>query len=74
MNGDDEAYDDLRETFDYNDRDGNGKIDLEEFVGMLADLEADVSAAEARIGFETIDSDGDGAIEFDEFLDWWNEQ
>ena len=74
MNGDDEATDDLKESFDYNDRDGNGRIDLEEFIGMLDDLEAEVSDDEARIGFETIDSDGDGAIELDEFLGWWNER
>lgn len=74
MNGDDEATDDLKESFDYNDRDGNGRIDLGEFISMLDELEAGVSDDEARIGFETIDADGDGAIEFGEFLEWWNER
>jgi Ca2+-binding EF-hand superfamily protein len=40
---------------------------------MLRDLEARVSAEEARIGFSEIDIDDDGVIDIDEFVDWWQE-
>lgn len=64
----------LRESFNYNDPNADGKIDLDEFRRMLDDLEAGVSADEARIGFDEIDTDDDGAIGFDEFISWWSER
>lgn len=64
----------LRESFRYNDPNGDGRIDFREFVNMLKDLEADVDANEARIGFDEIDTDNDHAIEFEEFVDWWSER
>lgn len=64
----------LRESFRYNDPNGDGKIDFREFVNMLRDLEANVDDGEARIGFDEIDTDKDHAIEFEEFVDWWSER
>lgn len=64
----------LRESFQYNDPNGDGKIDFGEFVQMLDDLEANVDREEARIGFDEIDIDKDHAIEFDEFIEWWSER
>ena len=64
----------LRESFQYNDPNGDGKIDFSEFRNMLRDLEANVAADEARIGFSEIDTDNDSAIEFDEFIEWWSER
>lgn len=64
----------LRESFNYNDPNGDGKIDFGEFRQMLDDLEAGVSAEEARIGFDEIDIDNDGVIEFDEFIAWWGDR
>ena len=61
----------LRESFRYNDPNGDGKIDFREFRNMLTDLEANATIDEARIGFDEIDTDSDGAIEFEEFVDWW---
>jgi len=61
----------LRESFDYNDRDGDGRIEFDEFVKMLEELEAGASEEEARIGFREIDTRQDGSIAFDEFVDWW---
>ncbi len=61
----------LREDFAFNDADGNGRIDFDEFRGLLQDLEAGMSDEEARIGFADIDQNGDGAIEFEEFVAWW---
>ncbi|HSG64576.1 MAG TPA: EF-hand domain-containing protein [Gammaproteobacteria bacterium] len=74
MIDDEQSLEDLKESFDYNDRDGDGKIDLDEFASMLDELDAEVNKDEARIGFKAIDSDRDGAIEFDEFVDWWNDR
>jgi calcium-binding protein CML len=64
----------LRESFNYNDPNADGKIDFDEFRRMLDDLGAGVSADEARIGFDEIDTDDDGAIGFDEFISWWSER
>lgn len=71
---DDEQLDELRETFDYNDRDGDGRIELDEFVMMLDELEAGMSEREARTGFEEIDSNDDGLVDFREFVAWWREE
>lgn len=68
--GEEEARE-LRESFDYNDRDGDGRIEFDEFVKMLEELEAGASEEEARIGFREIDTRQDGSIAFDEFVDWW---
>ncbi len=64
----------LRESFDYNDRDGDGRIEFDEFVKMLEELEAGASEEEARIGFRELDTHQDGSIAFDEFVDWWRER
>lgn len=66
-----EERQELKEAFDFNDSDNNGKIDFVEFIAMLEGLEAGIDAAQAQIGFETVDTDGDGSISFDEFLEWW---
>jgi calmodulin len=68
-----EQLDELRETFDYNDRDEDGRIEPEEFVQMLDELGAEMSEKEARIGFQDIDTNDDGLIDFDEFVAWWTE-
>lgn len=68
-----EQLEELRESFDYNDRDDDGQIELDEFVAMLDELGADVSDKEARIGFNDIDSNDDGLIDFDEFIAWWTD-
>jgi calmodulin len=61
----------LREAFDYNDRNSDGMIQLEEFLEMLEELEADMSDREARIGFKDIDTNDDGLVDFGEFVEWW---
>ncbi len=66
-----EQLEELRETFEYNDRDGDGSIELDEFKVMLDELESGMSAEEARLGFRDIDTNDDGLIDFDEFVAWW---
>ena len=68
-----EELDELREAFDYNDRDGDGRIQLDEFSAMLDELEAQMSDTDIEIGFKDIDTNDDGLIDFGEFVDWWAE-
>jgi calmodulin/calcium-binding protein CML/plastin-2 len=68
-----EELDELRETFDYNDRDNDGRIQLDEFAAMLDELEAEMSKNEIEIGFKDIDVNDDGLVDFDEFVAWWTE-
>jgi Ca2+-binding EF-hand superfamily protein len=67
----DEERRELKEAFDFNDSDGNGKIDFVEFVAMLNGLEAGIDTAQAQFGFEEVDTDNDGMVSFDEFVEWW---
>lgn len=69
-----EEFDELKESFEYNDSNEDGKIEFDEFVNMLSELEADVEVEQARVGFRLIDTDHDGAIELDEFVEWWTER
>jgi calmodulin len=68
-----EQLDELRETFDYNDRDGDGRIQVDEFSAMLDELEADMTDKDIEIGFKDIDTNDDGLIDFQEFVAWWAE-
>jgi Ca2+-binding EF-hand superfamily protein len=69
-----EEFEELAESFDYNDSDKDGMIEFPEFVAMLNALEAGVAVAEARVGFNEIDSDDDGSIDLDEFIEWWTDR
>jgi calmodulin len=68
-----EELDELREAFDYNDRDGDGRIQLDEFSAMLDELEAGMTGTDIEIGFQDIDTNDDGLIDFQEFVAWWAE-
>jgi Ca2+-binding EF-hand superfamily protein len=68
-----EQLDELREAFDYNDRDGDGRIQLDEFSAMLDELEAGMTDSDIEIGFQDIDTNDDGLIDFQEFVAWWAE-
>lgn len=66
-----DQLDELREDFDFNDANHDGRIQYREFVALLGGLEAGMPDEEARIGFGEIDTDDDGVIGFDEFVAWW---
>ncbi|HJR69912.1 MAG TPA: EF-hand domain-containing protein [Gammaproteobacteria bacterium] len=68
-----EELDELREAFDYNDRDADGRIQVGEFAEMLDELEADMAPKEIEVGFQDIDTNDDGLIDFGEFVAWWTE-
>ena len=64
----------LREDFDYNDLNSDGRLTLGEFIRYMKNMDEDVTSEECEIGFDTIDTNRDGAIEFDEFLAWWTDR
>jgi calmodulin len=66
-----QQLDELREDFDFNDTDHDGRINHHEFVELIELLDENMDAASLRVGFREIDIDHDGAITFDEFVDWW---
>jgi Ca2+-binding EF-hand superfamily protein len=61
----------LRETFDFNDVNKDGRLTLGEFIRFMESTDENITSAECEIGFDAIDSDRDGAISFDEFHEWW---
>jgi Ca2+-binding EF-hand superfamily protein len=63
----------LRQSYDRFDSDGDGWIVQKEFERLLQLLDADLSADECGLAFESADEDGDGSISFEEFMKWWTE-
>ncbi len=61
----------IKENFDYFDRDGNGRIDYGEFVELMNALNAELTGEQARLGFESLDTDESGQIDLAEFQAWW---
>ena len=60
----------LREDFDYNDLNHDGRLTLGEFIRFMHNIDENMTAEECQIGFDEIDSNRDGAIEFKEFEAW----
>jgi Ca2+-binding EF-hand superfamily protein len=63
----------LREDFDYNDLNRDGRLTLGEFIRFMEAADENITAEEAQIGFDEIDADRDGSISFDEFHAWWTQ-
>ena len=55
----------IRKDFSFFDRDGNGQIDLPEFIELLTVISPKTKASRTR--FKLIDSNDDGYIDFEEF-------
>ena len=68
-----EKIEEIRSDFNFFDRDGNGQIDLPEFIELLTVLSSKTKASHVEEGFKLIDSNNDGYIDFEEFLSWWQE-
>jgi calmodulin len=64
----------LREDFDFNDLNKDGRLSLGEFIRYMRAVDENMTAQECEIGFDEIDTDRDGAIEFDEFFAWWTDR
>ena len=61
----------IKENFDFFDRDSNRQIDLSEFTKLLRVLSPTATIEQAEKGFSLIDDNNDGHIDFDEFMAWW---
>lgn len=61
----------LREDFDYNDLNKDGKLTLGEFIRFMQNADVNITAEECQIGFDEIDVDRDGTIDLNEFFAWW---
>jgi len=68
-----QKVEEIRKDFTFFDKDGNGQIDLSEFVEMLTVLSPKTKVSVVEEGFKLIDTNNDGYIDFDEFLEWWQE-
>lgn len=63
---------DVRQTFEYFDKDNSGLIDITEFKAVVAQLIGrDLSPEEMEHGFSEIDSDNNGTIDIEEFRSWY---
>jgi len=69
----DEKIEDIKKDFSFFDRDGNGQIDLTEFIELLTVISPKTKASHVEEGFKLIDENNDGFIDFEEFLEWWQE-
>ncbi len=60
----------LREDFDFNDLNHDGRLTLGEFIRFMRNVDENMTAEECQIGFDAIDTNRDGGIEFEEFEAW----
>jgi Ca2+-binding EF-hand superfamily protein len=64
----------LREDFDFNDLNRDGRLTLGEFIRFMRNVDEDITPEELQIGFDEIDTNRDGRIDFEEFVAWWNDR
>ncbi|MEE2828554.1 MAG: EF-hand domain-containing protein [Myxococcota bacterium] len=68
------SMDEIRQTFEHFDRNGNGTIEVGELARLLEALGASPSAEELAAGLEALDGNRNGMIDFDEFVAWWSDR
>lgn len=61
----------LKETFDHYDSDGNGVIDRNEFRALLKTLDPGFTEDDVLLGLKILDANDNGVIDWEEFADWW---
>lgn len=61
----------IKENFQFFDRDSNNQIELGEFIKLLRVISPTATLEQAQKGFDIIDENNDGHIDFDEFMAWW---
>lgn len=61
----------LEETFDRVDRNGDRCIEIEEFATLMLEMDCYTSPTEMRACFDAIDSDHDGSVTFEELRAWY---
>lgn len=57
----------IRESFDFYDKDKNGKISANELHSVLKSLGDKCSLKDCRKMIKSVDVDGDGCVNFEEF-------
>ena len=63
-----------RAMFRKYDEDGNGTLDVDEFVGAMRELGLGTTEEDAQIIFGSFDHDGGGTIDIDEFMEAYMDQ
>jgi len=66
-----EQIKEIKENFQFFDRDNNGQIDADEFTMLLQVLSPNTTRESALQGFDIVDENNDGHIDVDEFIAWW---
>ncbi|WP_444994001.1 EF-hand domain-containing protein [Aliikangiella sp. IMCC44359] len=61
----------IKDNFQFFDRDGNGEIDEAEFTQLLQVISPSTSAEQGAEGFSIVDENNDGHIDLEEFIAWW---
>lgn len=64
------AQDEIEETFERIDEDGDRRISFEEFSSLMLEMDHAKPESELRVSFAVIDTDHDGRVSFDEFRAW----
>jgi len=64
------VQDEIEEAFARVDKNGDRRIDIEEFAALLLELDSRTSADGMRASFNAIDLDHDGRVTYDEFRAW----
>lgn len=71
MKATEDRLDEIQESFTMADEDGDGKINLTEFRGLMLDLDRRMNDSAVTTTFLAIDADNDGRVGFSEFRSWW---
>ena len=66
----DSVLDEIEETFDRFDENGDRRIAFEEFAKFMLKMDHTTSAQSLRACFDAIDTDRDGQVNFAEFRAW----
>mmetsp|Transcript_6304 Transcript_6304/g.15683 ORF Transcript_6304/g.15683 Transcript_6304/m.15683 type:complete len:243 (+) Transcript_6304:174-902(+) len=61
----------LLKTFQANDRNGDGVLEMFEFEGLILALGIELDSDELDAAFSSIDTNNDKKIVYDEFRTWW---
>jgi len=70
MPGTDPVLDEVEETFELLDANGDRGIDFEEFARLMREIDHTRSPTALRARFDAIDTNRDGRVNFDEFRAW----
>lgn len=64
------VQDEIEETFDRIDQNGDRRISFGEFAALMMDMDHTRTPAALRLSFDAIDRDRDGLVSPEEFNTW----